>query len=128
MENVTHVEPLPEVLGLVNSEFIVAFDFLQNLNHGRMVQQGFWDDDASQNTGEKLMMIVGEVAEAHEALRHGNPPDDKVPEFTGMEAELADVVIRIFDLAGRNRYRIGEAIIAKMAFNLTRPKKHGKVC
>ena len=66
-----------------------------------------------------------ELSEALEALRHGNPPDDKIPEFNGVEAELADCVIRIFDYCKQRGYRIVEAILAKHKFNETRPYKHG---
>ncbi len=67
-----------------------------------------------------------ELSEALEAMRHGNPPDDKIPEFSGVEAELADAVIRIFDYAGARGLRLGEAIVAKAQFNKSRPPKHGK--
>jgi NTP pyrophosphatase (non-canonical NTP hydrolase) len=72
-----------------------------------------------------IALIHSELSEALEAIRHGNPPDDKIPEFTGLEAELADTVIRIHDMAGAYKLRVGEAIEAKMAFNHTREHKHG---
>lgn len=68
-----------------------------------------------------------ELSEALEALRHGNPMDDHIPEFTGVEAELADVVIRVMDYACSRNLRLGEAIVAKMAYNTTRENKHGKL-
>lgn len=66
-----------------------------------------------------------ELSEALEYMRHGNPPDDKIPEFSGLEAELADVVIRIMSYAGSNNLRISEAIVAKIKFNATREHMHG---
>jgi NTP pyrophosphatase (non-canonical NTP hydrolase) len=66
-----------------------------------------------------------ELSEALEAIRHGNPPDDKIPAFSGLEAELADVIIRIMDTAAHKQLRIGEAIIEKIRFNRTRPYRHG---
>ena len=66
-----------------------------------------------------------ELSEALEAIRNGNPPDDKIPEFTGVEAELADVIIRIMDMAAAKGYRVGEAVIAKINYNKNRPYKHG---
>jgi hypothetical protein len=66
-----------------------------------------------------------ELSEALEALRNGNQPDDHIPEFTGAEAELADVVIRIMDVAAAKGWRVAEAIMAKTSYNKTRPFKHG---
>lgn len=76
--------------------------------------------------GERLMLVVTEIAEAMEAHRHGNPPDDKVPEFGGIETELGDAIIRILDLAYEAKLDVAGAMIAKAAFNKTRPYKHGK--
>ena len=42
------------------------------------------------------------------------------------QAELANTVIRILDFPGRHNLRLGEAIQAKLLFNLSRPYKHGK--
>lgn len=93
--------------------------------HDFMQKQGFWE---AQDCGvpKALALIHSEVSEALEADRNNILSDDKIPEFTGLEAELADTIIRILDLAGRYRLRLGEALIAKMHVNLERPFKHGK--
>jgi len=57
----------------------------------------------------------------------GGPlPSEKIPGFTPVEEEMADVVIRIRDLAGRHGWRIGDAILAKIKYNTGRPYLHGK--
>lgn len=61
--------------------------------------------------------IISEIIEAHEAWR--NKRDEKIGE------ELADAVIRIVDTAETMGIDLEEAITAKMAFNKTRPYKHG---
>ena len=94
--------------------------------HHTAKAKGFWEDGVERNNGEMLCLIHSEISEALEALRHGNPPDDKVPEFTGAETELADAVIRIMDLAHARGWRVAQAIEAKMKFNATRAHKHGK--
>ena len=75
--------------------------------------------------GLRLKLIVSELAEALEALRVGNPPDSHILDYSGMEAEMADAIIRIADLAYQNDYRLAEAIIAKAAYNKTRKPMHG---
>jgi len=84
--------------------------------------QGFWE---SANTGEKLALIHSEISEALEADRKGLQAEH-IQDFSGIEEELADAVIRILDFAGQHGLRLGEAIGAKMQYNLTRPYKHGK--
>ncbi len=108
--------------------FPVLFDRVQAMAHANSVNKGFWETpDTIDTDGSKINLMHAELSEATEGLRAGNPPDDKIPEFSSAEAELADCVIRIMDLAQRRGWRIGDAIIAKMAFNATRPHKHGKI-
>lgn len=91
------------------------------INHF-MQAQGFWESD---NTGEKIALMHSELSEALEADRK-NLDAEHIPGFTGVEEELADVIIRILDFAGHHQLRLGEALSAKIAYNLTRPFKHGK--
>lgn len=94
--------------------------------HYTAVSKGFWEDGDERNNGELLCLVHSEVSEALEALRHGNPPDEKISEFSSVEAELADVVIRVMDLAHARGWRVAQAVEAKMKFNNSRPYKHGK--
>lgn len=72
-----------------------------------------------------IALIHSELSEAIEAARAGDPPDDKIPEYSGVEAELADVIIRIMDIAAHRGWRVGDAVEAKMAMNRTRSHMHG---
>ena len=97
--------------------------------HKTSKKNGFWEDyglTVFNAKSTRLMLMVSEIAEAQEALRRGNPPDDKIPEFNGETAELADVIIRILDYCEFYELPIVEAVLAKVAFNATRPYKHGK--
>jgi hypothetical protein len=72
-----------------------------------------------------IALIHSELSEAIEAARAGDPPDDKIPEYSGVEAELADVIIRIMDIAAHRGWRVGDALEAKMAMNRGRSRMHG---
>lgn len=95
-------------------------------SHHNAKSKGFWEPGDERNDSEMIMLVVTELAEAVEGLRHGNPPDDKVPEFSAVEAEFADAIIRMMDQAHARGWRVAQAIEAKMKFNATRAHKHGK--
>lgn len=71
------------------------------------------------NVGEKLMLIVSEIAEAMEGHRK-NLMDDKLPHRSQLEVELADALIRIFDLAGGLNLDLAGAFTEKMHYNASR--------
>ena len=73
----------------------------------------------------ELARIGSEVGEAVEAVRKP-APDHHLPQFDNLVVELADVLIRIGDTAGRRNMPLGEAIVSKMLYNASRPRKHGK--
>lgn len=72
-----------------------------------------------RNIGEMLCLIHSEISEAMEGHRK-NLADDKLPHRTMIEVELADAIIRIFDLAGFLNVNLGEAIEEKLSYNSTR--------
>ncbi len=104
-------------------------DILNHLSkeaHQTSIDHGFWN--ASQNVGEKLMLINTELAEFFERYRKDdNSPDEHCPEFMNQTIELADTMIRVLDLARwLSMHNIGDALVAKMEYNKTRPYLHGK--
>lgn len=88
------------------------------------VDHGFWDKE--RNDGEMIALMHSELSEALEALRHGNPLSEHIPEFTAVEEEFADLVIRLLDMCHGRNIRLADAIVAKMKFNANRPHMHGK--
>lgn len=66
-----------------------------------------------------LMLIVTEVAEAAEGQRKGLM-DDKLPHRPMLEVELADVLVRVFELAGYLELDLGGAFVEKIHFNAVR--------
>lgn len=89
---------------------------------------GWWHDvktgasitDNPYCFSNKLMLTVSELSEAMEGDRK-SLPDDKLPHRPMREVELADAVIRIFDLAGGFGLDLAGAISEKLAFNAQRP-------
>ncbi len=108
---------------------------------------GFHDGEemplvAPETIAAKLALIHSELSEALEAVRDGNPSNDKglpsrhwyKPEEGGPSeavplseaaVELADVVIRCMDLAEAAGWDLATAIVEKHAYNKTRPHRHG---
>lgn len=94
------------------------------------VEKGFWEHGPSDNldflAATKLALIHAEVSEALEALRKDGEQDKHLPMYPAYSVELADIVIRVFDLAGWEGIPLGDVINAKLAFNKDREPKHGK--
>lgn len=89
-----------------------------------VANQKWWHDlntgaPLTRNVGELLMLTVSEIAEAMEGHRK-DLPDDKLPHRKMFEVELADAVIRIFDIAGGLGLDLAGAFEEKMAFNAVR--------
>jgi NTP pyrophosphatase (non-canonical NTP hydrolase) len=113
---------------------------LQNICYTNAVNAGWYTDLKTGqpkvlNKGERLMLIVTEIAEAMEGVRK-NLMDDKLPHRPMVEVELADAVIRILDFSGAEGYDLQGAILEKIEYNKNREdhkienrlKAGGKTC
>ena len=103
---------------------------LQQICHEAATRAGWWHcpktgepstPEYIRNTliPQKLLLIHSEISEACEADRKGLM-DSHLPHRNGVEVELADAAIRIFDLAGALGFDLGAAIAEKMEFNAMR--------
>lgn len=114
---------------------------LQNACHSASVDAGWWNHKATglnliyvlRNpsdplfallagalVAQKLCLAHSEISEAMEGHRKGLQ-DDKLPHRPMIEVEIADAIIRLFDLAGALNLDVGGAIVEKMEFNKRRP-------
>lgn len=72
-----------------------------------------------RNVPEMLCLVHSEISEAMEGHRKGLQ-DDKLPHRPMIEVELADAIIRIFDIAAGLKLDLGGAYVEKMEYNATR--------
>lgn len=116
---------------------------LQDELHSTASSKGFWDDapedpsspEWSHYLGNKLMLVVSELVEAHDDLRSGDREamdhtKDENGKPVGFPSEIADAVIRLLDLSGEMKsvygWDLGDVMRDKAEYNKTRPYKHGK--
>lgn len=136
----------PLVPDITGDAFLLSWNHLTRAVHNNACQKGFWDKrqeltaavNSSCGAGSAesghvhdliaaqcLALITTEVGEATDALRAGNPYEQGLEGVRAVEAELADVVIRIMDTAAAFRWDVGGAILKKAKFNAARPRMHG---
>lgn len=90
-------------------------------------------DDWRASQFAKLALIHSEVSEACEELRDAptrealwEPATNENGKPVGYLSELADIVIRVFDLVGEQQVNFDAILTQKMHYNASRPALHGR--
>lgn len=109
---------------LSGSESLEEF---QKQIHKCAVEHGWWDKN--RHMSEMLINVAGEVLELWEAYRKGEIhmvcDKDTASPLTALQEELADIVIRVLDIAGHFGLDMAECIAIKHNYNMTRSYRHG---
>ena len=100
----------------------MTIENLVKVSHQYAKDKGFWNDLNPKDKlviSTKLMLIVTEAAECMEAIRQEG--------LGNLGEEMADILIRVADLAGALDINLQKEVEAKALRNSTRPYMHGKV-
>lgn len=109
----------------MHQRFVDGYNFKEKEAADIAREHGWIVENSPEDKAVKIALMHSELSEALEAVRTGNPQSEKIPEFTLLEEELADVVLRIMNFGGQLGLRIADAILAKDQYNNNRPYKHG---
>lgn len=119
-----------DVIALIHSEISEAFEEYRN-GRGRdevyFVVKADWEFDGIDDTYYSLKAGEEITPELYRLIVATSPDAVANLKPEGIPIELADTIIRCLDELHAAGVSAGEAVQIKMAYNQTRPYKHGKV-
>ena len=134
-----YARPLPDEFDPLNTLRDRAFAMSKD--------KGFHEE--AKSIGDYIALMHSELSEALEDHRAGRKPDEswyegfeddgplplspsaklgrrgELRKPCGIPSEMADVIIRALDFCGAHNIDIAKAVREKMAYNATRPHRHG---
>ena len=100
---------------IIKTRILAGFAYAQIEAHDTSKRFGYWEKE--RNIHEVFALIHRDAAKALEVITLGDGPSEQLKDCTRGEEELADVIIRILDVAEGKGLHIGPALIAKMEYN-----------
>jgi NTP pyrophosphatase (non-canonical NTP hydrolase) len=95
--------------------------------HKNAKAKGFYDGKG-KSIGDDIALMHSELSELLEEYRNNKPINEMYFENgkpLGGPSEAADVLIRLCEFCEHHKIDLEEAVRVKMAYNKTRPFKHG---
>lgn len=90
-------------------DWIAVFEKKMKEAHAIAVEKGWWETDRPDS--EAIALIGREASEALEYMRENGAMSDHIPEFLGAEEELADVIIRTWDICAKRGYEVSDGLL-----------------
>lgn len=113
----------------LSAEDIAAINRVCDIFHLNASKHGFHpaEETDKQFIPQAVANFHGEASELWEAYRKGqlNKPCDKHIGLTCQSEELADLFIRVCDVAKHLGTNLGYAVAQKHIYNINRPFRHG---
>lgn len=134
----TDSTPLPSYHGKTYDGY--TLNDWRDVVHQYAIDKGWWDTSESRNFGDLMALLHTEISEAYEEYRNGHTPTDHYYDSSksvtspageewykpeGIPSELADLMIRVFDICGYFGIDIQAVLTEKHIYNLHRPYRHG---